>query len=141
MRGNIKVLALLGLLTFVNPAQLAAQQSTTNAKQAAAPAPAATPRTTVLEATEQAEQERLNRDMAEFAARQLAANEASRAAHEQAERERQETIARQNAEHQAALAATEAERLRGVQDYEAAMARWRADVEACRTGDFSRCGK
>ena len=26
MRGNIKVLALLGLLTFVNPAQLAAQQ-------------------------------------------------------------------------------------------------------------------
>lgn len=103
------------------------------------PPPVSMPVTSEQAQRDQAERERLNREQAEFARNQLAQNEANRRAVEQATHEREATIARQRAEYEAALAATEAERQRREREYAAAMERWRADVEACRKGDKSRC--
>ena len=83
---------------------------------------------------------RLNREQAEFAARQLAENEAARKAFEQATAERAATIARQQAEYEAQLAAVEAERQRRERAHAEAMEKWRADVAACQAGKISRCG-
>lgn len=99
------------------------------------------PVTPEQEQREVTERERLNREQAAFGTRQLAENEARRKAYEQALRDREATIARQQAEHEAAVAAVEAERLRREREYAEAMARWRADVEACKKGDRSRCAK
>ncbi|MCL6251741.1 hypothetical protein M3P36_11905 [Altererythrobacter sp. KTW20L] len=85
---------------------------------------------------------KLNREQAEFAARQLAENEASRLDVERYEREMREheaTLARMKAEEAAAQQAYEDERLRREREHEAAMDRWRADVAACQRGDLSRC--
>ena len=91
---------------------------------------------------EELEREKLNQSQAEFAARQLEDNAASRrelADYEQALRDHEATVARIRAEDAAAQAAFEAERVRREQDHEAAMARWRADVAACNAGEVSRC--
>ena len=91
---------------------------------------------------EELEREKLNQSQAEFAARQLEDNAASRrelADYEQALRDHEATVARIRAEDAAAQAAFEAERVRREQDHEAAMARWRADVAACSAGEVSRC--
>jgi hypothetical protein len=90
--------------------------------------PAPPPGPSAQDLAEIAEQERLNREQADFAARQLAENNAAKAAFDKATAEHQATIARQQAEAQ-----------RNEADYAAAMAKWRADVEACNRGDFSRC--
>lgn len=82
---------------------------------------------------------RLNREQAEFAQRQLAANAAAKRAHALAEAERAATIARQQQEHAAEIAAYEATREERERDHAEAMARWRADVAACKAGDISRC--
>lgn len=85
---------------------------------------------------------KLNREQAEFAARQLAENEASRRDVERFEREMREheaTLARMKAEEAAAQQAYEDERLRREREHEAAMERWRADVAACNAGDTARC--
>lgn len=107
---------------------------------AAAPAPRTTlpaeppvsePVTSAQELAEIATRERLNREQAEFAAKQVADNAAAKAAFDKATADREATIAAQNAE---------AERKR--RDHEAAMAKWRADVadaEACNRGEISRC--
>ncbi|HMO69729.1 MAG TPA: hypothetical protein PKE25_13960 [Novosphingobium sp.] len=76
----------------------------------------------------------LNREQAEFARRQLQENEDSQRAHDRAVLEREELIVRQAARHRA-----EIERL--AREHELAMERWRADVEACRKGDRSRCAQ
>lgn len=99
------------------------------------------PVTPEQEQREVAERERLNREQAEFGTRQLAENEASRLAFEQAVRDREATIARQKAEYEAKVAAVEAERLRLEREHAARMAQWRADVEACKKGDRSKCAK
>lgn len=91
--------------------------------------PASLPATSAQELAEIATRERLNREQAAFAARQVAENQAAKAAFDQATAERAATIARQQAE----AAQREA-------DYQAALAKWRADVEACKNGDISRCG-
>ena len=74
----------------------------------------------------------LNREQAEFARRQLQENAESQRAHDRAVLEREEMIVRQATHHRA-----EIERLQ--REHELAMERWRADVEACRIGDRSRC--
>ena len=74
----------------------------------------------------------LNREQAEFAERQLAENEASRRAHEQAVGAREAEMARRQAEYEAA-------KEMGEREHVEAMARWRADVEACKAGDQSKC--
>jgi hypothetical protein len=84
-------------------------------------------------AREIVEREGLNRKQAEFASNQNAENEAARAAYEKALRDREETIARQQANYQAEL-----DRL--AREHAEAMARWEADVAACKKGDLSRCG-
>jgi hypothetical protein len=91
---------------------------------------------------EELEREKLNQSQAEFAARQLEDNAASRremADYEQALRDHEATVARIRDEDAAAQAAFEAERVRREQDHEAALARWRADVAACNAGEISRC--
>lgn len=90
--------------------------------------PASLPVTSAQELAEIATRERLNREQAAFAERQLAENAAAKAAFDKATAEREATIARQQAETQ-----------RKAAEYAAAMAKWRADVEACQQGDFSRC--
>lgn len=90
--------------------------------------PEARPVTSQQELAEIAAQERLNREQAAFAAKQLADNAAAKAAFDKATAEREATIARQQAEAR-----------RNEAEYAAAMAKWRADVEACKQGDFSRC--
>lgn len=90
--------------------------------------PASLPVTSAQELAEIATRERLNREQAAFAERQLAENAAAKAAFDKATAEREATIASQQAETQ-----------RKEAEYAAAMAKWRADVEACRQGDFSRC--
>lgn len=99
------------------------------------------PVTSEQEQRELAERERLNREQAEFGTRQLAENEANRQAFEQAVRDREATIARQQADYEAKVAAVEAERLRRERDHAARMAQWRADVEACKKGDKSKCAQ
>lgn len=98
-------------------------------RPAAIPAPVAPPPgPSAQDLAEIAEQERLNREQADFAARQVADNAAAKAAFEKATDDYNATIARQQAEQRQREA-----------EYAAAMAKWRADVEACKQGDFSRC--
>lgn len=94
-----------------------------------AQSPASLPVTSAQELAEIATRERLNREQADFGARQVAENNAAKAAFEKATAEREATIAAQ-----------QAEAARKQREYEAAMAKWRADVEACQKGDISRCG-
>lgn len=84
------------------------------------------------EADPVAETARLNREQAAFAGRQLAANEESRRAREEAVTASSEEMARQRSAYQA-------EKERRERDHAGAMARWRADVEACKAGDRSKC--
>lgn len=105
------------------------------------PAPISIPVTAEQEQRELAERERLNREQAEFGTRQLAENEANRLAYEKALRDREATIARQQAEYEAELAAVEAERQRLEREHASRMAQWRADMEACKKGDKSKCAK
>ena len=108
---------------------------------AAAPDSLSIPVTSEQDRRELAERERLNREQAEFGTRQLAENEANRQAFEQAVRDREATIARQQADYEAQVAAVEAERQRREREHTARMAQWRADVEACKKGDKSKCAQ
>ena len=101
--------------------------------------PESVPVTSAQELAEIATRERLNREQAACAAKQVADNAAAKAAFDQATADRAATIARQQADHQASVAAFEAEKLRREREYAAQMAKWRADVEACKAGDKSRC--
>ncbi len=92
--------------------------------------PVSVPVTSAQELAEIATRERLNREQAAFAQKQLAENAAAKAAFEKA-----------TAERDAIIAAQQAEAERKQREYEAAMARWRADVEACQKGDLSRCAQ
>lgn len=81
-----------------------------------------------LDLAEIATRERLNREQAEFAARQLADNAAAKAGYERAVAERAAIIAAQ---------AAEAERAQRAHD--AAMAQWREDVAACQRSTTAPC--
>lgn len=118
---------------------LAAQVAQAN--EPASATPISIPVTPAQVRAEIAERERLNREQAAFAERQLAENAAAKRAYEAAVAARAQTIARQQAEYEAALAAVEAEKVRREREHEAAMTRWRADVEACKAGDISRCAQ
>jgi len=76
----------------------------------------------------------VNREQAELALRQLAANAASQRAHDEA-------VMQGEAQSRQQLEAYEAEKNRRTKEYEEAMERWRADVAACKAGDRTRCGK
>ncbi|MDD3797882.1 MAG: hypothetical protein PHE36_01750 [Novosphingobium sp.] len=69
-----------------------------------------------------------NRQQAETAQAQLDANAASQKAHDDAVQEREQVLSQQ----EAATAKAKA-------DYDAAMARWKETVEACKRGDTARC--
>jgi fused signal recognition particle receptor len=103
--------------------------------------PESMPVTSAQELAEIATRERLNREQAAFAQRQLAENAAAKAAFEQATADRAATIARQQAEYEAQVAAVEAEKQRRERAYAAALEKWQADVAACKAGDVSRCGQ
>lgn len=98
----------------------------------APPAPPAdtlsVPVTSTQQLAEIAKREQLNSEQAAFAARQVAENQAAKAAFDKATADRAATIAAQQAKQQ-----------RKEREYQAAMAKWRADVEACRSGDLARC--
>jgi hypothetical protein len=111
------------------------------ATPAPAPAPVSSPAPSEQAQRELAERERLNQQQADFAKQQLNQNAANQRAFEQAQRDRAATIARQKAEYEAKVAATEAERLRREREHAEAMARWQADVEACKKGDKTRCAQ
>lgn len=105
--------------------------STLSYSRARAELPVSVPVTSAQELAEIATREQLNREQADFAARQVAENNAAKAAFEKATAEREATIAAQHAEAE-----------RKQREYDAAMARWRAevaDVEACNRGETSRC--
>ncbi|MCZ8173411.1 MAG: hypothetical protein O9272_16890 [Brevundimonas sp.] len=121
------------------PAVTRPQAASTPAPAAPDSAQAAAPATSEQAQRELAERERLNQQQAAFAKKQLEQNEANRHAFEQAQREREAAIAKQKADYAAAVAATEAEKQRREREYAAAMARWQADVEACKKGDKTRC--
>ena len=122
-----------GTERFEPPASLAARPAVDETQVQSDPDTGASQRVTAEQAAaELAKREKLNREQAEFAARQLAENKAAQDAFEQAKREREATIARQQAEHRA-----EVERLE--REHAAAMEQWRADVAACEGGDRSRC--
>lgn len=124
-----------GPVRFDPPASIAARPAVDEAATPFDPDTGASQRVTAEQAeNERAARERLNREQAEFAARQLADNAAAKEAWEQAKREREAGIARQQAEHRAQIARQERE-------HTAAIDRWRADVAACKAGDKSRCGK
>ncbi len=110
------------------PSRPSAAATVNRATAATSEQPAPPPGPSAQQLAEIAEQERLNREQADFATRQLAENIAAKAAFDKATAEREATIARQQAEAQ-----------RNQAEYAAAMAKWRADVEACKQGDFSRC--
>lgn len=93
------------------------------------PQPESLPVTSAQELAEVATRERLNREQASFAAKQVADNAAAKAAFDKATTDRAATIAAQKAEQE-----------RKEREYQAAMAKWRADVEACQKGDIARCG-
>ena len=92
------------------------------------------PVTSAQQQAELAAREKLNREQAAFAAKQMADNKAAQDAFDRATRDREATIARQQAEHRA-----EVERLQRA--YDLRMANWRADVAACEAGDLSRCAQ
>lgn len=106
------------------------QQAPRSITTAPAEPPVSVPVTSAQELAEIATRERLNREQAAFAQKQLAENAAAKAAFEKATADREATIAAQAAEA-----------ARKQREYEAAMAKWRADVEACKNGDRSRCAQ
>lgn len=82
------------------------------------------------------EQQKANKDMAEFAKTQVADNNARLAAYDQARAAYEAELARVAAETKA----REAEVARLTAAHEAAVAKWRADIEACSKGEEERCG-
>jgi hypothetical protein len=82
--------------------------------------------------TPQAARAALNREEADKAKQQAAANLAARDAFQQAEVAREAQIARDKE-------AYEQDKARLAAEHEAAMALWREDVLACRDGDTPRC--
>lgn len=94
-----------------------------------AEAPASAPAPSAQDLAEIATRERLNREQAAFSAKQVAENAAAKVAYDKATAERVATIVAQTAEQE-----------RKEREYQAAMAKWRADVEACNRGEISRCG-
>ena len=81
------------------------------------------------------EQQAANKAQAEAAKQHAAANQARLAAYEQAQVAYQAELARVEERTRA----IDAEAARVAAAHEAAMAKWRADVEACQDGDDSRC--
>jgi hypothetical protein len=127
---------------FTPPASTAAAAATTGVRPVTPVPPAGTlsvPVTSPQQQVELAKREQLNKEQAAFAAQQVAANKTAQDALDRATREREAMIARQDAEYQRALAAQRAEVDRIERMNAEALAKWRADVEACKRGDKSRC--
>lgn len=99
---------------------------------AAQGAAAALPEPTYGHRTPAAARAALNREQADSARRQLEENAASKQAFENAQAAREAQIEADQARY-------EAETARLATEHEAAMARWRDDVAACRGGDRTRC--
>ena len=85
-------------------------------------------------ATEEEHRAELNREQADFARHQLEQNAANQRAYDEAVQARMAAIRRQQADY-------EAEKARLAREHEEAMARWRADVAACKAGQTDRCAQ
>ncbi|HTN14442.1 MAG TPA: hypothetical protein VL094_06520 [Sphingomonadaceae bacterium] len=81
-----------------------------------------------------------NEQQAAFASGQLQNNANSQAEYERRLQEVEAAKAKIVADQAAAQAAYEAEKAQRDQEYQAAMAKWRDDVEACKAGELARCG-
>ncbi len=81
----------------------------------------------------------LNSQQAAFAQHQLDENAANRRKFEEAEQARIDKINRDQAAFAQRQAAYEADKARLEHDHEEAMARWRADVAACKAGHLDHC--
>ena len=81
----------------------------------------------------------LNSQQAAFAQRQLDENAANRRRYEEAVQARIEAINRDQAAFAQRQAAYEAEKTRLQRDHEEAVARWQADVAACKAGHSDHC--
>ncbi len=117
-----------GLLLALAAGPLAAQgePAAQGATSASPDAPASS------EAGVEAARKLLNEQQAQFAAEQLQGNAENQAEYQRKLRE----IADSQAE---AKAAYDAEVARRQQEYDAAMARWKADAAACEAGEVARC--
>lgn len=82
--------------------------------------------------SEEQQRDQLNREQAAAAQHQLDENSANQRAYDEAVRARRAAIEKQRA-------AYEAEKTRLAREHEEAMARWRADVAACKAGHTEHC--
>lgn len=81
------------------------------------------------------QQQAANKAMADFAKQQVADNEARIAAYQQAQAAYEAELARVESERKA----RDAVMAKSAADHEAAVAKWRADIVACKDGDATRC--
>ncbi len=120
-RTAVALLGALGCLALAATAPADARPRKKAARPAAAviaPVPASSP-------TPSAEEQRAaaNAEQAKAAQAQAQTNAANQQAYQDSLKARDEKIAREKAE------------------YDAAMAKWKADTAACQTGDISKCAK
>ena len=94
------------------------------------------------------QQRQANKEQAKLAQQQLEQNAANQADYEAKLKQVADAKAKiaadqaaAEAAYQAKLAANKAEAERITREHEAAMAKWKADVEACNKGDVSRCAQ
>ena len=87
---------------------------------------------TAEDAVPESETAKLNEQQQEFVSSQYKEHQQAQRTYEEEVRAREEGIAQQQAEYEAAKEKRERE-------YAEAMAKWKADVEACKAGDKSKC--
>ena len=110
-------------------------QAAPTAAQPATPQPVLVPpqaHPTEDDAVPETETAKLNAEQNKFASSQLEENEEAQRAHDAEAKAREEKIAQEQAAYEAAKEKRE-------RDYAEAMAKWKADVEACKAGDKSKC--
>lgn len=137
-RVRFGVAAMLASAMFITGA---ASQKPPAAAPIAAPAPA--PAEIVVEKPGDPGTSELNHDAAADASLQNAANQASAAEYARAQAEYEAGVVAAEAarvRYEAELAANARAAARAQADYDAAHARWQADVAACQAGERSRCG-
>jgi hypothetical protein len=122
------LLAAVAAVTLALPGAAVLAQDQGRAEQAA-------PVTQDAAAAEVQQQQAANKAMADFAKQQVADNEARIAAYQQAQATYEAELARVEAERKA----RDAVMAKASSDHEAAVAKWRADIAACKEGDKTHC--
>ena len=89
--------------------------------------------------SDEARRAELNSEQADFAQHQLEENAANRRTYDEAVQARLDAIQRDQSAYAQRQADYEAEKARMEREHEEAIARWRADVAACKAGNADRC--